>query len=318
MDSIFEIFEFIDWWYAMNIVSLRTFLAIVKTGSLVRASEMMNVTQSTVTARLKALETELGQTLITRHKNGARLTAAGIRLRRYAEAMTQLWTQARQEAALPSSMSGLCNIGCETGLWEHCGSLLLDAMRQNAPTMAVSAWHGSDTDNAEWLANGLVDVAIMHRVPPAPSGLQTYALPSDRLVLVASRPDAPTRHDAGYIYVELGTEFERQHTRAYADADTAKLSYSHAGWALSHLLTHGGSAYLPERIVAQDIASGRLFLLADAPVFIRPAYLIIRDPATTHATIIAQLWSNLLDQLSAVSVAPTEDSHGDAGVTDTR
>ena len=46
----------------MNIISLQTFLAIVETGSLVRASKKMNVTQSTVTARLKTLEEELGQT----------------------------------------------------------------------------------------------------------------------------------------------------------------------------------------------------------------------------------------------------------------
>ena len=36
----------------MNIVNLQTFLSIVETGSLVRASEQLNVTQSTVTAPL--------------------------------------------------------------------------------------------------------------------------------------------------------------------------------------------------------------------------------------------------------------------------
>lgn len=283
----------------MNIVSLRTFLAIVKTGSLVRASEMMNVTQSTVTARLQALETELGQTLITRNKNGATLTVAGIRLRRYAEAMTQLWAQARQDAALPSSMSGICNLGCETGLWEHCGSYLLESMRHNAPTMAVSTWHGSDANNAEWLVSGLVDVAIMYQVPPAPSGLRTHALPSDQLILVASTPDAPIRHNPGYIYVELGAEFERLHTQAYADADTAKLSYSHPQWALSHLLKFGGSAYLPERIAQPHIAKGDLFLLADAPIFTRPIHLIVRDPSTAPANII----NNLLPDVLAAMIA---------------
>ena len=44
----------------MNLQSLATFLAIIETGSLVRAAERLNVTQSTVTARLKALEDHLG------------------------------------------------------------------------------------------------------------------------------------------------------------------------------------------------------------------------------------------------------------------
>ena len=60
----------------MNIVSLQTFLAIVETGSLVRASQKMNVTQSTVTARLKTLEDEIGQVLLNRQKSGTTLTPA--------------------------------------------------------------------------------------------------------------------------------------------------------------------------------------------------------------------------------------------------
>ena len=55
----------------MNLVALQTFLAIVRTGSLVRASTAMNVTQSTVTSRLQTLEAELGQILVLRQKNGA-------------------------------------------------------------------------------------------------------------------------------------------------------------------------------------------------------------------------------------------------------
>ena len=55
----------------MNDAALCTFIAIADTGSLVRASERLNVTQSTVTARLKTLEEELGQTLFTRGKAGA-------------------------------------------------------------------------------------------------------------------------------------------------------------------------------------------------------------------------------------------------------
>ena len=67
----------------MNLTELRTFLTIIETGSLVRASEQLNVTQSTVTARLKSLEDELGQTLINRQKSGASLTGAGVRLQRF-------------------------------------------------------------------------------------------------------------------------------------------------------------------------------------------------------------------------------------------
>ena len=61
----------------MNLTSLQTFLAILETGSLVRAADKLNVTQSTVTARLKTLEEELGQVLINRQKSGATLRRPG-------------------------------------------------------------------------------------------------------------------------------------------------------------------------------------------------------------------------------------------------
>lgn len=273
----------------MNITTLQTFLAIVKTGSLVRASEQLNVTQSTVTARLQALEAELGQSLVVRQKNGATLTAAGIRLRRYAEVMTQLWAQARQEAALPSGISGVCNIGCEISLWPGRGRNLFDHIRTTLPSAALSAWHGDGEIISEWLNNGLVDVAITHTLPTPQADGSIHALPDDELILVADKPGVPMRHHSGYIYVESGPEFERQHTESYADADTAKLSFSNAEWALSYLLQNGGSAYLPLRMVEDRLATTELYPIAGAPTFKRHVYLVVMDSAAPFTEAILSL-----------------------------
>ena len=85
----------------MNLNEVRTFLEVIETGSLVAASQRLHVTQSTVTARISALEEEVGQKLIHRYKSGAELTSAGFKFRRYAEVMVQLWRQARYEVSLP-------------------------------------------------------------------------------------------------------------------------------------------------------------------------------------------------------------------------
>ena len=77
--------------------------------------------QSTVTARLQKLEDEIGQSLFHRSKSGAMLTAAGLKFRRYAEAMTDLWQQARQETSMPAGISSVCNFGCEIDLWHEIG-----------------------------------------------------------------------------------------------------------------------------------------------------------------------------------------------------
>ena len=58
----------------MDIELARTFLEIVSTGSFVRASERLNVGQTTVSARIRLLEQQLGRPLFVRNKGGATLT----------------------------------------------------------------------------------------------------------------------------------------------------------------------------------------------------------------------------------------------------
>ena len=150
----------------INIVSLHTFIAIVETGSLVRASEKMNVTQSTVTARLKILEQELGQVLLNRHKSGTTLTPAGSKLLRYAHVMTGLWRQAQNEAGLPDGVDSLCSFGCHSDLWLGKGKVFFDGILSEQPNMAVSVHQGGEHDLQDWLLSGWVDVVLSYA--PAP------------------------------------------------------------------------------------------------------------------------------------------------------
>lgn len=263
----------------MNLAALQTFLAIVETGSLVRASARLNVTQSTVTARLKGLEEDLGQTLLYRQKSGVSLTSAGFKFKRYAEAMTGLWRQARQETSLPSGIEAVCNMGCQMDLWPGLGRRLFGSVRRDRPTTAMSVWPGEQAELDQWIGTGLIDAALTYR-PSAQENRTTHELTPERLVLVATRPDNPMRFDPGYVFVDAGEDFGRRHAAAYADAGTARISFGSAIWALDYLLDHGGSAYLPERLAAPHRDAGRLFAVPEAPVFTRKTYLITNDTAS--------------------------------------
>ena len=262
----------------MNLINLQNFLSIVETGSLIRTSERMNVTQSTVTARLKTLEDELGQTLFLRHKTGATLTASGVKLRRYAQVMVELWNQARQETAMPDGMDAVCNFGCQSDLRGGLGQQFLDSIRRSGPRVAVTAWAGSGADLERWLDAGLVDIAVTYQ-PATQLGYRLYSLPDDVLTLVSTIPDSPLRFDPNYIFVEGGEEFGRDHAAFYADADVARLSFGNADWALDHILAHGGTAYLPLRLAQPHVQSGQLHIIANAPQFNRKTYLIVNEKA---------------------------------------
>jgi DNA-binding transcriptional LysR family regulator len=262
----------------MNLSALQTFLAIVETGSLVKASKRLNVTQSTVTARLKTLEDELGQTLIIRQKSGATLTAAGGRLKRYAETMTELWRQARQETALPNNVNSVCNIGCHPDLWPHLGQDLFNWIHQTQGDVAVSIWQAGQVELSSWQETGLIDIALTYWSNA--QGNQTlHTLEPDRLILVSTEQNAPIKFNPGYVFVEAGEEFGREHAATYADADIAKLNFGSASLGLAHILEYGGSAYLPRRIAAPYLQTEQIYCLAKSPEFQRNVYMVVNDKA---------------------------------------
>ena len=54
----------------MLIREIETFLAVVAAGSINKATRLLNITQSSVSQRLKKLEEDVGSVLIDRRKGG--------------------------------------------------------------------------------------------------------------------------------------------------------------------------------------------------------------------------------------------------------
>ncbi len=262
----------------MSLVLIKTFLAIVETGSLVNASQSLNITQSTVTARLKSLEQDVGQTLIYRLKSGVALTSSGVKFHRYAEAINNMWHQAVLESSMPEGMESICNLGCDYDLWPHIGRSASRVMRHRHPATALTVHQADSQRLGEWLGLGNVDAALSYRQFPLP-GLTAVELQPERLELYSTQPDTPVRSDPGYIYFDAGAEFGSQHAAEYADAGVAKHTFGSARSALDYLLDCGGSCYLPTPMAQNHLASGRLHALPSAPAFSRRVFLITNNTA---------------------------------------
>lgn len=271
----------------MTLEELRTFLEVIESGSLVEAARRLHVTPSTVTARLNALEEEVGHRLLHRNKSGAELTSAGFKLQRYAELMTQLWRQARHEVSLPAGLDGVCNVGLEADLWRGLGEDLLDYLRRECPGVSVALWPGEQRQLQRWLGTGLIDVALGY-VAPRTGRLETHALGDEPLVLVSSQlerwPEAGAdfMRRAGYVYVDHGEEFRREHAVAVALDEAVPVTIAAADWALEHLLRHGGTGYLPARHARRALDSGRLREVEGAPRFRRRLFLIASAAAVAQ------------------------------------
>lgn len=258
----------------MKIELLQTFLSIIDTGSLSRAASRLNLTQSTVTARLKSLEENVGQKLINRQKSGVTVTAAGLRLQRYAEAMQDLWNQARHELSLPASMGMSINLGIHPVLWDSRGLDMTVSLGQSYDNIPIMIRSGRSSELRQWMQTGVIN-AMIDILPEHGADETMRPLSPERLVLVSTRPDCPMIHDPDYIFIEYSPEFARQHAAVFASADTARIGFDHPSHGLAFMEAERGSAYMPYRLVVDLITSGRLFAVKDAPEFTLPSYLIM-------------------------------------------
>ncbi len=279
----------------MNLEALRTFLQVVETRSLVAASRRLHVTQSTVTARLNALEEEIGQKLLHRGKSGTELTSAGFKFERYAQVMTQLWRQARYEISLPKGFEGVCNVGLEFDLWKGVGQRFLEYLRRHQPKVALALWPGERLQVDRWLKTGLIDLAFCF-MPQAADDFSSRVLFDDELILVSSatRPVAGLGRD--YVYVDHGDEFRRQHAAAFPGETTSSVTIASSDWALDHLLRNPATGYLSGRHVEDLVRRGRLLAVKGVPRFERRVYLV-------EATQTVSKWSWYESAIGAITRA---------------
>ncbi len=276
---------------AMNLSEIQTFLAVVETGQLNRAAEQLNVTQSTITARLNGLEDEIGQVLFHRRKSGAELTSAGFRFERYAQLMVDIWRQARQETALPSMVEMIFNLGCHSDLWPGFGEPLFQYVQHSGKNMALSAWSGDQSTLDRWLGSGLIDAAICY-TPSLTASRSEYRLRRERLVLVSTVKRKLQRWDPGYIYIDSGEEFRKSHAATYPDGDTPFLTIGSAVWAKDYMLKQPTefpvSGYLPERLIETQLKTEKLFAVVGAPEFYRNTYLVVNNEAASRWPWLSQ------------------------------
>ncbi|MEM7071876.1 MAG: LysR family transcriptional regulator, partial [Pseudomonadota bacterium] len=245
-------------------------------GSLIRTSQKMHVTQSTITARLKTLEDELGQTLLIRKKSGVVLTPTGVRLLNYARIMTGLWRQAKYETNLPKGMDSVCTFGCNRELWHGLGrAFFLGAISEHRE-IAITVRQGSNHDLEHWLSTGLVDVVLTFD-KFARNAQTMYPLPAENLKLYSSKKNTPVKGDPHYIFVDHGNEYRKAHAEFYHDSGVARLNFNSSWWALQHILEYGGSAYLPQELAISFVKQNKIFELKQAPVFKRNRCLIVND-----------------------------------------
>ena len=139
---------------------LRSFLAIVDSGSFTRAAERVNKTQSAVSMHIRRLEEQLGCVLFVKQGRGAKLTAEGEGLIDYARRIMQ--AEAGAMAALSrKGLQGSVRLGIPDDYAEAFLADILTRFNHRHPLVEIAVTCENSIELAALIHAGALELALV-------------------------------------------------------------------------------------------------------------------------------------------------------------
>lgn len=212
----------------MDLSDLEIFVGVAEALSFTGAARQLHMTQPSISSRMAALESEVGQPLFTRHGRGVRLTEAGLTLLPYAKRALQAVQEGIQAVEdLKHLRRGRLAIGSAHTISTYALPRILGRFQKRHPGVEVTVRTGNSEDVIEMLMSDEVEVGLI-RATFNHSALEIVPFFHDTVILVA-HPDHPLAGidpvppdllaGESFILYEQGSDF-----RAILDAALAQAS----------------------------------------------------------------------------------------------
>ncbi len=147
----------------MDLRVLRYFLTVAREESIIKAAEVLHVTQPTLSRQLKELEEEFGTPLFIRgnRSQGIVLTEKGIILRRRAEEMLTLADRTTEEMLqAEDEISGRVSIGGGESAAMRIIAKTANEIQKHHPNIQIDLFSGNADDVKEKLDQGILDFGV--------------------------------------------------------------------------------------------------------------------------------------------------------------
>ena len=283
-----------------SIRQLQYLVALAEHRNFTRAAEACFVTQSTLSAGLRELETQLGVLLVERDRHKVLLTEAG---RGVAERACVILAQARDlvdGAAAAQPMSGLLRLGVIPTIAPFVLPHILPELRDRYPELQLGLREDVTEALLQRLGDGRLDFALI-ALPCETGTLQVEPLFEDPLWLVANRDTPLSRRQRLQLTPEITGQLLlleeghclRDHTLLACGSGAPPATREHEATSLLTLIGMVdcglGVALIPALALASGLAdSPRLQVRELAPPAPRRTLaLVARKSSARHAEMRA-------------------------------
>lgn len=282
----------------------RTFLAVLREGSLSAAARALGLTQPTVSRHIDALEAAMGLTLFLRTQRGLAPTEAALELGPYAETMAATSAaMLRAASGHGAAVRGTVRIGASEVVGVEVLPPILAALRERHPRVTVElALSNSvedllrrDADIAVRMVAPVQDALIAKAVGEIPLGLHAHRRYLERRGTPMTTGDLAHHDLIGFdretpairALLKHFPGFERSAFALRADSDLAQLAMIRAGFGI-------GGCQVP--IAARDRDLVRV--LADAVAPVLPVWVVMHEDLRSSPRCRA-VFDALVEGLSA-------------------
>ncbi len=229
---------------------LRSFVAIIDTGSFTRAGERVHLTQSTISQQIRRLEQQLGCPLLDRSGRQVVATAEGEKLLGLARRILALLAQAEEQV---TEGSVALSLGVPEDFAAGAITPVLAAFARDYPEVRLEVQSGLSHEIWQRFTAGELDLALVKQTRGKGSPLASWREP---LVWVDSR-DWPARERDPLPLVVFPSEglYRRQMTEALDGLGRRwRIAYVSASLAsLQGAVSAGiGVSLLPKRLMPAD------------------------------------------------------------------
>jgi LysR family nitrogen assimilation transcriptional regulator len=172
----------------MEISQIRHFVRIAETGSYIKAADLLNIGQSTLSRQVRALEVELRASLFYRHGRGVLLTEAGKKFLEYARGMLHLMDAAAIAVRdSESAFSGQLAIGMAPSIGRATIPALLPELVALYPRAEISVVEGLSGALYDAVLLGQLDFALVYN-PAASPNIKITPIVAEPLYLIGAGP----------------------------------------------------------------------------------------------------------------------------------
>ena len=243
----------------MNIDQVKTVLELNRTRHFKKTAQALFVTQSTISARLQALEDELECKLFERTSRTIEITPAGVRFIGHAQSMLALWRRAKQEIHIQEESSSRIAVGGLFATWDIFLFEWLERVQVDFPNLSLTAESHDHSYLLRQLLDGALDLIFIYE-PPKLSDVTFLKVIDLQLTLVSDKPQQNLAEatENNYTLVHWGEQFLMDHNRVLQDFTLPQKRVNQARMALNFILNSEGAAFLPSQMISPYIEEQRL------------------------------------------------------------